>query len=109
LAPLFAVPEERGPGGGAIGPSGGSGSGGPTGSSGGGPGPASSSGGGDGGGGGGGSTTGGTPAFMDGVNWYCYSVLGLLFLVDFTPLGAALGGPDAPLKLATLQVGPLKG
>jgi membrane protease YdiL (CAAX protease family) len=52
-----------------------------------------------------GPSSGGTPAFIDGVNWYCYSVLGLLFLVDFTPLGAALGGAGAaaPFALAAFQ------
>eukprot|EP00798_Chlamydomonas_sp_ICE-L_P004409 gene4409-14534_t len=25
---------------------------------------------------------------MDGVNWYCYVVLGLIFITDFTPIGA---------------------
>jgi len=44
------------------------------------------------------------PSFNDGVTWYCYTVLGLLFLIDLTPLGALLAaGADAPLKLAAFQ------
>lgn len=44
------------------------------------------------------------PTFDDGISWYCYTALTLLFLVDFTPLGAFLAaGPDAPLKLAAFQ------
>lgn len=52
------------------------------------------------------SSGGGVPSFKDGVDWYCYTCVGLLFLVDFTPLGAALvaGSPaDAPAKLAAFQ------
>uniref|UniRef100_A0A7S3VL55 CAAX prenyl protease 2/Lysostaphin resistance protein A-like domain-containing protein n=1 Tax=Dunaliella tertiolecta TaxID=3047 RepID=A0A7S3VL55_DUNTE len=30
------------------------------------------------------------PSFEDGINWYCYTVLGLLFLTDFTPLGSSI-------------------
>lgn len=46
---------------------------------------------------------------MDGINWYCYSCLGLLFLTDFSPVGQwllASPGNDAssfPLRLALLQ------
>ncbi|GBF95234.1 hypothetical protein Rsub_07949 [Raphidocelis subcapitata] len=44
------------------------------------------------------------PSFMDGINWFCYSALGLIILADFSPLGAVLAsGPDAPLKLAAFQ------
>jgi hypothetical protein len=28
------------------------------------------------------------PSALQGANWWCYSVLGLLFVMDFTPLGA---------------------
>lgn len=52
------------------------------------------------------SSGSGVPSFKDGVDWYCYTCVGLLFLVDFTPLGAALvaGSPaDAPAKLAAFQ------
>jgi hypothetical protein len=46
------------------------------------------------------------PDLNDGVTWYCYTVLGLLWLVDFTPLGAALAsGPGAAVKLAAFQGG----
>ena len=29
----------------------------------------------------------GHPTAWDGINWYCYVVLGLIFITDFTPLG----------------------
>jgi hypothetical protein len=46
-----------------------------------------------------------TPGLSDGVNWYCYTALGLLWLVDFTPIGQAVAsGADAPIKLAVFQL-----
>ncbi|KAF5836828.1 hypothetical protein DUNSADRAFT_5368 [Dunaliella salina] len=32
------------------------------------------------------------PSFENGINWYCYTVLGLLFLTDFTPFGSSISG-----------------
>lgn len=44
------------------------------------------------------------PELMDGINWYCYVVLGLIFITDFTPLGAVLASsPSAPLYLSLMQ------
>eukprot|EP00775_Hariotina_reticulata_P002325 gene2325-2633_t len=46
------------------------------------------------------------PKLWDGINWYCYTTLGLLFLTDFTPVGQWLvagSGANAPLRLALLQ------
>ncbi|EFJ40699.1 hypothetical protein VOLCADRAFT_119899 [Volvox carteri f. nagariensis] len=47
------------------------------------------------------------PSAMEGINWWCYTVLGLLFLTDFTPLGPVLlqGGRDAGLYLCAVQWG----
>ncbi|KAG2497465.1 hypothetical protein HYH03_004620 [Edaphochlamys debaryana] len=44
---------------------------------------------------------------MDGINWWCYTVLGLIFLTDFTPFGALLlqGGRYAGPALAAVQWG----
>ncbi|KXZ51637.1 hypothetical protein GPECTOR_12g601 [Gonium pectorale] len=45
---------------------------------------------------------------MDGLNWWCYTVLGLIFITDFTPLGPLLlsgSGPSAGLVLAGVQWG----
>ncbi|KAG2424438.1 hypothetical protein HXX76_014491 [Chlamydomonas incerta] len=42
----------------------------------------------------------------DGVNWWCYTVLGLLFITDYTPFGALLlqpGSRNAGLWLAAMQ------
>ncbi|KAG1673441.1 hypothetical protein FOA52_002206 [Chlamydomonas sp. UWO 241] len=53
------------------------------------------------------------PTFMQGVNWYCYVICGLLFVTDFTPLGQLVrmssgvggGAATAALWLAALQWG----
>ncbi|KAF8056131.1 hypothetical protein HT031_006482 [Scenedesmus sp. PABB004] len=48
------------------------------------------------------------PALIDGVNWYCYTALGLLFLTDLTPAGQWLlaGDPGSgAARLAALQWG----
>lgn len=47
------------------------------------------------------------PSFGLGLNTYCYWLLGLIFLIDLTPLGSALAetGPDALPVLAALQYG----
>ncbi|GLC39554.1 hypothetical protein PLESTB_001627600 [Pleodorina starrii] len=45
------------------------------------------------------------PTAMEGLNWWCYTVLGLLFITDFTPLGPLLlqGSRDAALYLCAVQ------
>jgi membrane protease YdiL (CAAX protease family) len=60
---------------------------------------------GDAGGGGAPEPSTSLPSFTDGVNYLCTWILGLLFLADFTPLGALLlaDGPSAPTALSAMQ------
>ncbi|KAG2431016.1 hypothetical protein HYH02_013545 [Chlamydomonas schloesseri] len=48
------------------------------------------------------------PTTLEGINWWCYTVLGLLFITDYTPFGALLlqpGSRNAGLWLAAMQWG----
>ncbi|GAX76001.1 hypothetical protein CEUSTIGMA_g3444.t1 [Chlamydomonas eustigma] len=36
------------------------------------------------------------PNFLDGINWYCYVVLGLIFVTDFTPFGLLIRAGASP-------------